>query len=68
MIESEDKSIIDVTGQNTKTWHLTIFNSNNQSSYQQTQYSYNSYDPNEYRLGKQYKDNSNFLHRKFLGS
>jgi hypothetical protein len=54
--KEQDNSIIDVTGKSQQLNTSQYSNINNQSNYQQTQYSYNSFDSNEYRLGKQYKD------------
>lgn len=60
----KDDSIIDVTG-NSQKLDINKYNDTiNQTNYPQQQYSYNNYDPNDYRLGKQYKDKLNLSNQE----
>ncbi len=63
--EQEDNSIIDVTGKSYKLESTQYQNTNQQQSYQQSyQNTYDSYDPNEYRLGKLYKEKLNLTNQE----
>lgn len=57
--EKQDESIVDVTGDSEWIVPSINFENNSQPSYQFPSYNNEIYDPNEYRLGKKYKDKLN---------